>query len=38
MNEGYREVFAGDFPARATMQTGLVAPEGLVEIMFIAVK
>ncbi len=38
MNEAYREIFSRDFPARATVQTGLVAPEGLVEIMFTAVK
>jgi reactive intermediate/imine deaminase len=38
MNESYREIFAGDFPSRATIQTGLVAPDGLVEIMFTAVK
>ncbi len=38
MNEAYRETFTGDFPARATVETGLVAPDGLVEIMFTAVK
>jgi 2-iminobutanoate/2-iminopropanoate deaminase len=38
MNEGYREIFTKDFPARATVETGLVAPDGLVEIMFTAVK
>lgn len=38
MNEGYRETFAKEFPARATVETGLVAPDGLVEIMFTAVK
>ncbi len=38
MNEAYREVFKKDFPARATVETGLVAPDGLVEIMFTAVK
>jgi 2-iminobutanoate/2-iminopropanoate deaminase len=38
MNEAYREIFAKDFPARATIETGLVNPEGLVEIMFVAVK
>lgn len=38
MNEVYREVFPRDFPARATIGTGLVAPDGLVEIMFTAVK
>jgi 2-iminobutanoate/2-iminopropanoate deaminase len=38
MNAGYRTVFTKDFPARATVGTGLVAPDGLVEIMFTAVK
>jgi 2-iminobutanoate/2-iminopropanoate deaminase len=38
MNEGYREVFTKDFPARATVESGLVNPDGLVEIMFTAVK
>jgi enamine deaminase RidA (YjgF/YER057c/UK114 family) len=38
MNAGYRTQFTKDFPARATVQTGLVAPDGLVEIMFTAVK
>ena len=38
MNEAYREIFTGDFPARATVETGLVSPDGLVEIMFTAVK
>jgi reactive intermediate/imine deaminase len=38
MNEAYRETFTKEFPARATMETGLVAPDGLVEIMFTAVK
>jgi enamine deaminase RidA (YjgF/YER057c/UK114 family) len=38
MNEAYREVFTRDFPARATVGAGLVAPDGLVEIMFTAVK
>jgi 2-iminobutanoate/2-iminopropanoate deaminase len=38
MNEAYREVLTGDFPARATVETGLVSPDGLVEIMFTAVK
>jgi 2-iminobutanoate/2-iminopropanoate deaminase len=39
MNQEYRAFFQkGDFPARATVQTGLVAPDGLVEIMFTAVK
>jgi 2-iminobutanoate/2-iminopropanoate deaminase len=38
MNAGYRTVLTKDFPARATVRTGLVAPDGLVEIMFTAVK
>jgi reactive intermediate/imine deaminase len=38
MNGAYRAFFERDFPARATVQTGLVAPDGLVEIMFTAVK
>jgi 2-iminobutanoate/2-iminopropanoate deaminase len=38
MNEAYREAFSKDFPARATVESGLVSPEGLVEIMFTAVK
>lgn len=38
MNTGYRTIFTKDFPARATVRTGLVAPEGLVEIMFTAIK
>jgi enamine deaminase RidA (YjgF/YER057c/UK114 family) len=38
MNEAYREMFTEAFPARATIGAGLVAPGGLVEIMFTAVK
>ncbi len=38
MNEAYRETFTKEFPARATVETGLVAPDGLIEIMFTAVK
>ena len=38
MNAGYRTIFTKDFPARATVGTGLVAPDGVVEIMFTAVK
>ncbi|HSC29082.1 MAG TPA: Rid family hydrolase [Vicinamibacterales bacterium] len=38
MNEAYRPFFGKDFPARTTVQTGLVAPDGLVEIMVTAVK
>ena len=38
MNEPYRAFFERDFPARATVGAGLVAPDGLVEIMMTAVK
>jgi 2-iminobutanoate/2-iminopropanoate deaminase len=38
MNTGYRTVFVKDFPARATVKTGLVGADGLVEIMFVAAK
>jgi reactive intermediate/imine deaminase len=38
MNAAYREVFTKDFPARATVGTDLVGADGLVEIMFTAVK
>jgi 2-iminobutanoate/2-iminopropanoate deaminase len=38
MNDGYRTVFTKDFPARATVGTGLVNADGLVEIMFVASK
>jgi enamine deaminase RidA (YjgF/YER057c/UK114 family) len=38
MNAAYREVFQKDFPARATVGTGLMGADGLVEIMFTAVK
>jgi 2-iminobutanoate/2-iminopropanoate deaminase len=38
MNEAYRAQFGKDFPARATVVTGLVAPDGMVEIMLTAVK
>lgn len=38
MNEAYRTVFTGDFPARATVGTGLVSAGGVVEIMFVASK
>ena len=38
MNDEYRKFIVKDFPARATVQTGLVAPDGLVEIMVTAVK
>jgi reactive intermediate/imine deaminase len=38
MNQHYRAFFESDFPARATVGTGLVAADGLVEIMMTAVK
>ena len=38
MNKGYRTIFSKDFPARATVRTGLVNADGLVEIMFVAAK
>jgi 2-iminobutanoate/2-iminopropanoate deaminase len=38
MNAGYRETFAKDFPARATVGTGLMGADAAVEIMFTAVK
>jgi enamine deaminase RidA (YjgF/YER057c/UK114 family) len=38
MNAGYRSVITKDFPARATVKTGLVGNDGLVEIMFVASK
>ena len=38
MNAAYREVFAKDFPARATVGTGLMGADAAVEIMFTAVK
>ncbi len=37
MNEAYRSFFERSFPARTTVQSGLVAPDGLVEIMVTAV-
>jgi 2-iminobutanoate/2-iminopropanoate deaminase len=37
MNEQYRGFFGRDFPARTTVHAGLVAPDGLVEIMLTAV-
>jgi enamine deaminase RidA (YjgF/YER057c/UK114 family) len=37
MNGEYRAFFGGDFPARATVVTPLVAGDGLVEIMVTAV-
>lgn len=38
MNEAYRAFFGQDFPARATVGAGLVAPGAVVEIMVTAVK
>ena len=38
MNDAYRPFFTGDFPARTTVQSGLVVPDGLVEIMMTAVR
>jgi 2-iminobutanoate/2-iminopropanoate deaminase len=38
MNTSYREVFSKDFPARATVGTGLMGADAAVEIMFVAVK
>jgi enamine deaminase RidA (YjgF/YER057c/UK114 family) len=38
MNEAYRSALAPPYPARATIEAGLVAPDGLVEIMMTAVK
>jgi reactive intermediate/imine deaminase len=38
MNPVYREFFGASFPARTTVRSGLVAPGGVVEIMFTAVK
>ena len=38
MNDAYRAFFERSFPARSTVGVGLVAPDGLVEIMLTAVK
>jgi 2-iminobutanoate/2-iminopropanoate deaminase len=38
MNQTYQKIFPADFPARATVETGLVSPDALVEIMFTASK
>lgn len=38
MNAAYREIFAKDFPARATVGAGLMGADAGVEIMFTAVK
>jgi enamine deaminase RidA (YjgF/YER057c/UK114 family) len=38
MNKAYVPNFPKNPPARATVKTGLVGSEGLVEIMFVAAK
>jgi len=38
MNAAYREVISKDFPARATVGTGLMGADAAVEIMFTAAK
>jgi 2-iminobutanoate/2-iminopropanoate deaminase len=38
MNNAYRPALVKDFPTRATVRTGLVGADGLVEIMFVASK
>jgi 2-iminobutanoate/2-iminopropanoate deaminase len=38
MNEAYRTVIPGNFPARATVQAPLMGADGKVELMFTAVK
>ncbi len=38
MNENYRGFFEKGYPARATVEGGLVAPDGLVEIMMTAAR
>jgi 2-iminobutanoate/2-iminopropanoate deaminase len=38
MNAAYREVISKDYPARATIGTGLMGADAAVEIMFTAVK
>jgi reactive intermediate/imine deaminase len=38
MNAAYRDVLGKSLPARATVEAGLVAPDGLVEIMMTAVR
>ena len=38
MNAAYREIFSKDFPARATVGTGLMGADANVEIMFSAIK
>jgi 2-iminobutanoate/2-iminopropanoate deaminase len=36
MNDAYRAFFGREFPARTTIQSGLVVPDGVVEIMMTA--
>lgn len=38
MNEAYRSIVPQPWPARATIEAGLMNPEGLVEIMMVASK
>jgi enamine deaminase RidA (YjgF/YER057c/UK114 family) len=38
MNDAYRSVVPQPFPARATVGTGLMAADGLIEIIFVAAK
>jgi reactive intermediate/imine deaminase len=38
MDSAYRQVLEAPYPARTTVGTRLVSPDGLVEIMFVAVK
>ncbi len=38
VNQAYREVFSGRFPARVAVETGLMSPDAMVEIMFFAQK
>jgi 2-iminobutanoate/2-iminopropanoate deaminase len=38
MNEAYRTALSPPYPARATVESGLAAADGLVEIMMTAVK
>jgi enamine deaminase RidA (YjgF/YER057c/UK114 family) len=38
MNTAYRSALGSTLPARATVKTGLVGADGLVEIMFVAAK
>jgi len=38
MNEAYRAALPAPYPSRATIQAGLVSPDGLVEIMMTAIK